>query len=88
MNSFLNTLLGLDAYCAVTAEDSFAKCVRHVLADKLMSILSAVETKEWVWFVLSFVGVMIGTINIRMAEMRERNQGFLPLTDPSRSNKK
>jgi hypothetical protein len=44
------TLLGLDAYCAVTAEDSFAKGVRHILADKLMSILSAVETNEWVWF--------------------------------------
>ena len=44
------TLLGLDAYCAVTAEDSSAKRVRQLLADKLMSILSAVETKDWVWF--------------------------------------
>ena len=44
------TLLGLDAYCAMTAEDSLAKRVRQLLADKLMSILSAVETKDWVWF--------------------------------------
>ena len=31
-------------------------------------------TKEWVYFVLSFVGIMLGTINVRMADMRERNQ--------------
>ena len=44
------TLLGLDAYCAVAPEDSSAKRVRQLLADRLMSILSAVETKDWVWF--------------------------------------
>ena len=44
------TLLGLEAYCAVAAEDSLAWQLRHFLADRLMSILSAVETKEWVWF--------------------------------------
>jgi hypothetical protein len=40
-----------------------------------------IERKEWVFFVLSFIGIMLGTINIRMAEMRERNQQFLPLGD-------
>lgn len=44
------TLLGLDAYCAVTPEDSLAKRARQLLADRLMSILSAVETTDWVWF--------------------------------------
>jgi glycosyltransferase involved in cell wall biosynthesis len=44
------TLLGLEAYCAVTPEDSFARRLRHVFADRLMAILAAVETKEWVWF--------------------------------------
>ena len=44
------TLLGLDAYCAVTAKDQFAKRIRQLFAEKLMSILSAVETKDWVWF--------------------------------------
>ena len=44
------TLLGLDAYCTVNAEDSSPKRVRQFLADKLMSILSAVETTDWVWF--------------------------------------
>ena len=44
------TLLGLDAYCAVIAEDSQAERVRQLLAERLMSILSAVETQDWVWF--------------------------------------
>ncbi len=44
------TLLGLDAYCSVVADDSRARDIRRVLADRLMAIMSAVETKEWVWF--------------------------------------
>jgi hypothetical protein len=44
------TLLGLDAYCAVSAENSQTKRIRQLLADRLMSILSVVETKDWVWF--------------------------------------
>jgi glycosyltransferase involved in cell wall biosynthesis len=44
------TLLGLDAYCAAVAEDSHAAHVRKLLADRLMSNLSAAETKDWVWF--------------------------------------
>jgi glycosyltransferase involved in cell wall biosynthesis len=43
------TLLGLDAYCVV-AQDSQARELRHVLAEKLVALLAAVETKEWVWF--------------------------------------
>jgi hypothetical protein len=41
-----------------------------------------------VWFVLSFGGIMLGTINIRMAEMRERNQQTMPLIDPEKIRKK
>jgi glycosyltransferase involved in cell wall biosynthesis len=44
------TLLGLDAYCAVTPDDRHANEVRHALADRLMSCLAAVETPDWVWF--------------------------------------
>lgn len=44
------TLLGLDAYCAAVVEDSLAERVRHLLADRLISIMSVVETKDWVWF--------------------------------------
>ena len=44
------TLLGLDAYCTLAGGDSFANRMRRVLADKLMAVFSATETKDWVWF--------------------------------------
>jgi len=44
------TLLGLDAYCAAVPEDSLAKRVRNLLADRLISMMSLVETKDWAWF--------------------------------------
>jgi glycosyltransferase involved in cell wall biosynthesis len=44
------TLLGLGAYCAVAPDDLHAWEVRHLLADRLMSALAAVETPDWVWF--------------------------------------
>jgi len=44
------TLLGLTAYCTVAPENLRARQVRHLLAGRLMSILAAVETPEWVWF--------------------------------------
>ena len=48
--SWAFTLLGLDAYCAAVAEASNAGCVRHLLADRLISMMSVAETKDWVWF--------------------------------------
>ncbi|MGP8122734.1 MAG: glycosyltransferase family 4 protein [Xanthobacteraceae bacterium] len=44
------TLLGLDAYCTVASSDENARRLRHLLADRLLAILAAVETREWVWF--------------------------------------
>jgi glycosyltransferase involved in cell wall biosynthesis len=44
------TLLGLDAYCATIPGDLHAEEIRRVLADRLMTILAAVETPGWVWF--------------------------------------
>jgi glycosyltransferase involved in cell wall biosynthesis len=44
------TLLGLDAYCTSVTEDSPAQRLRHLLAERLISIMSVVATKEWVWF--------------------------------------
>ncbi|MEP7245874.1 MAG: glycosyltransferase family 4 protein [Gammaproteobacteria bacterium] len=44
------TLLGLDAYCDTACVDSRAKELRHRFAERLMSILSSVETPDWVWF--------------------------------------
>jgi glycosyltransferase involved in cell wall biosynthesis len=44
------TLLGLDAYCVTLPKNSFARELRHLLADRLMALASSVETKEWAWF--------------------------------------
>jgi glycosyltransferase involved in cell wall biosynthesis len=44
------SLLGLDAYCTLVGGDLGANRVRRLLADRLMSLCSATETKDWVWF--------------------------------------
>jgi glycosyltransferase involved in cell wall biosynthesis len=44
------TLLGLDAYLHTVGEDTSAKRLRRLLADRLISNLSSVETSSWVWF--------------------------------------
>jgi glycosyltransferase involved in cell wall biosynthesis len=44
------SLLGLDAYCTVVPADVFANNLRGRLADRLVSMLSAESTKDWVWF--------------------------------------
>jgi glycosyltransferase involved in cell wall biosynthesis len=44
------TLLGLDACSTALRDDSRGVELQHRLAARLMSILSAVETTEWVWF--------------------------------------
>jgi glycosyltransferase involved in cell wall biosynthesis len=44
------TLLGLNAYCDATAEDGGVQVLRHTFADRLMALLSSVETADWVWF--------------------------------------
>jgi glycosyltransferase involved in cell wall biosynthesis len=43
------TLLGLDAYCAST-KNAHARELRHLLADRLMVLLTSVESKDWIWF--------------------------------------
>ena len=44
------SLLGLDAYCTLAGGDVLANRLRRLLADRLMSLFSATETKDWVWF--------------------------------------
>jgi glycosyltransferase involved in cell wall biosynthesis len=43
-------LLGLDAYCAAGTRDPVVTRHRTLLADRLMSLLAAVETPDWIWF--------------------------------------
>ena len=47
------TLLGLDGYCSSVArgsDDGQPAQTRHLLTERLLSILSVVETRDWVWF--------------------------------------
>jgi hypothetical protein len=41
---------------------------------RLFEVGPVVEKKEWVQFIGSFVILMLGTINVRMAAMRERRR--------------
>jgi hypothetical protein len=43
-------LLGLDGYCAAMPEDFTAHRMRDLLTARLISILSASESPDWVWF--------------------------------------
>jgi glycosyltransferase involved in cell wall biosynthesis len=44
------TLLGLEAYRIAEPLDSVAAELQHELAGRLMALLAAVETPDWVWF--------------------------------------
>jgi len=44
------TLLGLDDYCTAVPGDASAQGMRRLLADRLVSILSAAQTEDWIWF--------------------------------------
>ena len=44
------SLLALDAYCTLVGGDTFANRLRRILADRLMSLFSATETNDWIWF--------------------------------------
>jgi xanthine/uracil/vitamin C permease (AzgA family) len=46
-----------------------------------------ITRKEWFYCIAMLVLIVLGTINIRMAEMRARNQQIMPLIDPSRIKK-
>jgi glycosyltransferase involved in cell wall biosynthesis len=48
--SWAFTLLGLSSYVEAFELDSGSRELRHQLAERLMTILASVETREWVWF--------------------------------------
>jgi hypothetical protein len=58
------------------------------LKARLFEVGPEISRKEWVYFVLMIGLVMLGTINIRMAEMRERNQKIMSPGDFIRSGKR
>ncbi len=47
-----------------------------------------ITNREWFYVVAYSVLIMLGTINIRMAEMKERNQKTLPLIDPNQNTRR
>jgi glycosyltransferase involved in cell wall biosynthesis len=48
--SWAFTLLGLSSYCEAVDIDPGCREMRHQLAERLMALLSSVETRDWVWF--------------------------------------
>jgi len=44
------TLLGLNAYCGLAVGDRVADRMRTLLADKLMALFLATQTRDWLWF--------------------------------------
>jgi hypothetical protein len=57
--------------------------ILYFLKARLFETGPAITGKEWFTFVAMLVLIMIGTINIRMAEMRQRRERTLPLIDPN-----
>ena len=52
--------------------------IAYFLRVRLFTPGPILENKEWVQFVGSIVILMLGTINVRMAAMRERKRKGLP----------
>ena len=50
---------------------------------RLFGTGTEITNREWFYVVANTVLIMLGTINIRMAEMKERNQKIMPLIDPN-----
>ena len=56
--------------------------ILYFLKARLFATGVPITTREWLVGVGMIVLIMLGTINIRMAEMKARRQGTLPLIDP------
>jgi hypothetical protein len=55
-----------------------AAYILYFLRVRLFAPGPLVEKKEWVQFIGSIVVLMLGTINVRLAAMRERRRKGLP----------
>ena len=62
--------------------------ILYFLKARLFETGPEITRKEWFYVIAMLVLIMLGTINIRMAEMRERRQGTLPLVDPNLRSRK
>ena len=55
----------------------------YFLKARLFEVGPEITRKEWFYVIAMLVLIMLGTINIRMAEMKARREGTLPLVDPN-----
>jgi hypothetical protein len=55
-----------------------AAFIAYFLKVRLLEPGPIIEKKEWVQFIGSIVILILGTINVRMAAMRERRRKGLP----------
>jgi Na+/melibiose symporter-like transporter len=62
--------------------------ILYFLKARLFAAGAEITNKEWFYFGAMIVLIMLGTINIRMAEMKERNQKILPLVDPDQRSRR
>jgi hypothetical protein len=62
--------------------------VLYFLKARLFAGGAEITNKEWFYFGAMIVLIMLGTINIRMAEMKERNQKIMPLIDPDQRSRR
>ena len=60
----------------------------YFLKARLFAAGTDITNREWFVFGGMFVLIMLGTINIRMAEMKERNQQTMPLIDPNQRTRR
>ena len=60
----------------------------YFLKARLFEAGPEITRKEWFYVIAMLVLMVLGTINVRMAEMRQRNQGTLPLIDPRERSRK
>ena len=60
----------------------------YFLKVRVFGVGPEISRKEWFYFFAMFGGLILGTINVRMAEMRERNQKIMPLVGENRPAKK
>jgi hypothetical protein len=52
--------------------------IAYFLRVRLFDAGPIIEKKEWVQFIGSFITLMLGTINVRMAAMRARQRKGVP----------
>ena len=62
--------------------------ILYFLKTRLFAAGMEITNKEWFYFGAMIVLIMLGTINILMAEMKDRNQKTMPPIDPNQQSRR